>query len=239
MGTGGRDEDQAQAQVASAFVWPAAGLYGAGMGSDHEAEIRASVGAHHDLGPGYDDAVAEGLVERIGAEIDRRIEAQLKRYGPPSEPAEVPETAASPGPADPAESGMPRGYPAPPEYPPHGYVGSPGYPAPPGYIGPAGYPWYPGYQGPMPPPGYQAPMPLPGYQAPMPPPGYQAPAARPGSGSVGRRSVAMPVIALGSIGLGVLATAILTHAQYGGPAVLVLVVWVVIAIVNIAYSRRS
>ena len=41
-------------------------LYRADMGSDHEAEIRASVGAHDDLGPGYDDAVAEGLVERIG-----------------------------------------------------------------------------------------------------------------------------------------------------------------------------
>jgi hypothetical protein len=39
------------------------------MSSDHEAEIRASVAAHADLGPGYDDAVAEGLVERIGAEI--------------------------------------------------------------------------------------------------------------------------------------------------------------------------
>ena len=51
------------------------------MDSDHEAEIRASVGAHHDLGPEYDDAVAEGLVERIGAEIDKRIEAQLRRYG--------------------------------------------------------------------------------------------------------------------------------------------------------------
>jgi hypothetical protein len=190
------------------------------MGSDHEAEIRASVGAHHDLGPGYDDALAEGLVERIGAEIDRRIEAQLKRYGS----QEVPEPAPSPGPADPAESGMPQGYPAPPGYPPTGYVGPAGYPAPPGYIGPPGYPGYPWY---------------PGYQAPMPPPGYQAPAARPGAGSAGRRSVAMPVIALGSISLGVLATAILTHAQYGGPAVLVLVVWAVIAIVNIAYSRRS
>ncbi len=28
------------------------------MSSDHEAEIRASVAAHQDLGPGYDDAVA-------------------------------------------------------------------------------------------------------------------------------------------------------------------------------------
>ena len=52
-------------------------LYRALMGSDHEAEIRASVGAHDDLGSGYDDAVAEGLVERIGAEIDKRIDARL------------------------------------------------------------------------------------------------------------------------------------------------------------------
>ena len=51
-------------------------LYRAHMGSDHEAEIRASVSARHDLGPGYDDAVAEGLVERIGAEIDKRIDAR-------------------------------------------------------------------------------------------------------------------------------------------------------------------
>ena len=224
------------------FVWPAAGLYRADMGSDHEAEIRASVGAHHDLGPGYDDAVAEGLVERIGAEIDRRIEAQLKRYGPSAEPAEVPETAASSGPADPAESGMPQGYPAPPGYPPSGYVGPPGYPAPPGYppsgyVGPAGYPAPPGYVGPAGYPGYQW---YPGYQASMLPPGYQAPAApRPTSGPVGRRSVAMPVIALGSLALGVAATAILTHAQDGGRGVMVLLVWVVIAIVNIAYSRRS
>ena len=29
-------------------------------------EVRASAAAHRDLGPGYDTAVAEGLVERIG-----------------------------------------------------------------------------------------------------------------------------------------------------------------------------
>jgi hypothetical protein len=46
------------------------------MNSDHDAEIRASVAAHADLGPGYDDAVAEGLVERIGAEIDKRMDAR-------------------------------------------------------------------------------------------------------------------------------------------------------------------
>jgi hypothetical protein len=42
-------------------------------------EVRASAAAHHDLGPGYDTAVAEGLVERIGDEIDRRVDARL--YG--------------------------------------------------------------------------------------------------------------------------------------------------------------
>ena len=42
-------------------------------------EVRASAAAHHDLGPGYDTAVAEGLVERIGDEIDKRVDARL--YG--------------------------------------------------------------------------------------------------------------------------------------------------------------
>ena len=40
-------------------------------------EVRASAAAHHDLGPGYDAAVAEGLVERIGEEIDRRVDARM------------------------------------------------------------------------------------------------------------------------------------------------------------------
>jgi hypothetical protein len=44
-------------------------------------EIAASVAAHAELGPRYDTAVAEGLVERIGDEIDRRIDARLG--GPP------------------------------------------------------------------------------------------------------------------------------------------------------------
>ena len=50
-------------------------------------EVRASAAAHHDLGPGYDTAVAEGLVERIGEEIDRRVDArmfgQLQAPAPP------------------------------------------------------------------------------------------------------------------------------------------------------------
>jgi hypothetical protein len=47
------------------------------MAADRQAEIAASVAALQDLGPGYDQALAEGLVERIGAEIDQRIAAEL------------------------------------------------------------------------------------------------------------------------------------------------------------------
>jgi len=47
------------------------------MAADRQAEIAASVAALKDLGPGYDQALAEGLVERIGAEIDKRIAAGI------------------------------------------------------------------------------------------------------------------------------------------------------------------
>jgi hypothetical protein len=56
-------------------------------------EIRASAAAHRDLGPGYENAVAEGLVERIGEEIDRRIDARLyghMRSGTPAQPVAPP-----------------------------------------------------------------------------------------------------------------------------------------------------
>ncbi len=47
------------------------------MTTDSQAEIAASVAALQDLGPGYDQALAEGLVERIGADIDKRIAAEI------------------------------------------------------------------------------------------------------------------------------------------------------------------
>ena len=47
------------------------------MAADSRAEIAASVAALQDLGPGYDQALAEGLVERIGADIDKRIAAEV------------------------------------------------------------------------------------------------------------------------------------------------------------------
>ena len=49
------------------------------MAAESQAEIAASVAALQDLGPGYDQALAEGLVERIGAEIDKRIVAEIDK----------------------------------------------------------------------------------------------------------------------------------------------------------------
>ena len=169
------------------------------MSSHHEAEIRASVGAHADLGPGYDDGVAEGLVERIGAEIDRRIDARL---------AQAP---GHQGPAAPA--GAQPGVPAP--------AGVAGAAGPAGTDGPAGYPAYQGYLGPVLPPGYQL----------GPPP------ARPSQ--LGARHVASTITALGSMGMGVAATAIVAHADaLGGQGFIILLIWVAIAIINVVYARR-
>jgi hypothetical protein len=154
------------------------------MSSDPEAEIRASVGAHADLGPGYEDAVAEGLVERIGAEIDKRIEARLAQTG---------------------------------------------VPAPAGAAGAAGPAGYPGFQG-----GYQ------GYLGPVLPPGYQPgpPPARPSP--AGARNVATTITALGSVALGVTATAIVSSAGgLGGQGFIIVLIWVAIAIINVAYARHS
>jgi hypothetical protein len=56
-------------------------------------EVQASAAAHRDLGPGYDTAVAEGLVERIGEEIDRRVDARLFGHlqaPPPHKPRRAP-----------------------------------------------------------------------------------------------------------------------------------------------------
>jgi hypothetical protein len=61
------------------------------MTPDERNEIGVSVAAHQELGPDYDKAVAEGLVERIGEEIDRRVDARLRtaerQAPPPAAPA--------------------------------------------------------------------------------------------------------------------------------------------------------
>jgi hypothetical protein len=60
-------------------------------------DIAAAAAAHSELGRDYDGAVAEGLVERIGAEIDKRVDARLGQFGPGNHaPAPVPAPGASP-----------------------------------------------------------------------------------------------------------------------------------------------
>jgi hypothetical protein len=79
-------------------------------------EITASVAAHQELGPGYDSAVAEGLVERIGEEIDRRIDARLGggRPWPGQGPQDgAPQPPAYRGPAVPTPQGPAASPPAP------------------------------------------------------------------------------------------------------------------------------
>jgi hypothetical protein len=52
-----------------------------------EKDIAAAAAAHRQLGRDYDAAIAEGLVERIGEEIDKRVDARLGRSGEPSRSA--------------------------------------------------------------------------------------------------------------------------------------------------------
>lgn len=64
------------------------------MNADQRDEIAASVAARAELGSRYDDALAEGLVERIGDEIDKRVDARLHGLG--QQPAGVPPVSAQP-----------------------------------------------------------------------------------------------------------------------------------------------
>ena len=72
-------------------------------------EITAAAAAHRELGPQYDEAVAESLIDRIGEEIDRRVDARMGQSQPsasarrefhrPARPAPPPEPAAPAAPA--------------------------------------------------------------------------------------------------------------------------------------------
>ena len=46
----------------------------------HE-DVAAAAAAHTELGQAYDDAVAEGLVERISSEIDKQVDTRLAQRG--------------------------------------------------------------------------------------------------------------------------------------------------------------
>lgn len=84
------------------------------MNVNERDEITASVAAHAELGQQYDDAVAEGLVERIGEEIDKRIDARLG--GQPRPGANGNQPPAYRGPVAPTPS-MPAAVPPPPAVP--------------------------------------------------------------------------------------------------------------------------
>jgi hypothetical protein len=155
------------------------------VNSDEREEIAASVAARAELGPRYEDAVAEGLVERIGAEIDKRVDARLRGMG--------------------HYGGHPQSMPEPRPAPVH--------PAPP-----------------------------PVAQVPQPPPAQQFPAmagsvpARRGAGA----TVASLILAFGSMGLGVGATAVVAtnmHATLGA-VIAIVVIWIAIMAINIENAKR-
>ena len=52
-------------------------MYRVTMDQPTREDIAAAAAVHHELGREYDGAVAESLVERIGDEIDKRVDSRL------------------------------------------------------------------------------------------------------------------------------------------------------------------
>ena len=63
-------------------------------------ELRAAAETHQELGPEYQDAVLESFVERVGREIDARVDARLAQ-------AAVRPVAPQPAPPPPAKQPKP------------------------------------------------------------------------------------------------------------------------------------
>jgi hypothetical protein len=155
-------------------------------------EIAASVAAHAELGSRYDAALAEGLVERIGEEIDRRVDARLRAMGAGGTVAGHQQAA-----------------------PRQGYLS-------------------PGHQ--IVPPGYPGAAAANGTPAGASPAGATSPQVAP------RRNngVTGMILGLGSMGIGIGATAAVVSHHIGAAAqvLIVLVVWLAIVVINIAHSQR-
>ena len=49
-------------------------------------EIRAAAETHNELGKDYSGAVIESFLEKVGSEIDARVDARLNRFHAPSVP---------------------------------------------------------------------------------------------------------------------------------------------------------
>ena len=56
-------------------------MYRVGVDPTAQEDIAATAAAHRELGPGFEEGLAEGLVQRIGAEIDKRVDARLGQRG--------------------------------------------------------------------------------------------------------------------------------------------------------------
>lgn len=84
-------------------------MYREAMDQTARDEITAAAAAHRELGPQYDEAVAESLIDRIGEEIDRRVDARMGHSQPSASarrefrrPAPAPEPHSPAVPAAPA-----------------------------------------------------------------------------------------------------------------------------------------
>jgi hypothetical protein len=53
-------------------------------------EVRAAAEVHSELGPGYRDAVIESFLDKIGREIDARVDARLAQAQPMMPPQRAP-----------------------------------------------------------------------------------------------------------------------------------------------------
>jgi len=99
------------------------------VNADEREEITASVAAHAELGPRYDAALAEGLVERIGEEIDRRVDARLRGMGAGGTGAEHHQAVPRQGYLSPGHQIVPPGYPGAQQQAPAATVPPPAPPA--------------------------------------------------------------------------------------------------------------
>ncbi|MFI6322245.1 hypothetical protein ACIBG8_32240 [Nonomuraea sp. NPDC050556] len=51
-------------------------------GSSTGDELRAAVSARRDLGPEFEDAIVESFLDKMGKEVDRRVDERLATYNP-------------------------------------------------------------------------------------------------------------------------------------------------------------
>ncbi|MEU7898853.1 hypothetical protein AB0B45_39110 [Nonomuraea sp. NPDC049152] len=47
------------------------------MTSPHGDELRAAVAARHDLGPDFEDSIIESFLDKMGKEVDRRVDERM------------------------------------------------------------------------------------------------------------------------------------------------------------------